>query len=817
MAMFRFGKQKSAPQEILLEDKTPQNSDNQPQATAPVADPLPQALDSLGRPIQNPQGPPGNNTDSSNALPMGGPIQQLKAVGSSGSELFAGYFTEEYLQTLRGYLGAKKFDEMRRSDAIVRMVLNAMKNPIKGGTFELEAADPTLVPNAQQHADLVDHIRTTMIDWDTHLNEACSCIDFGYALFEQVDQPVINHPRFGSFNGLAGLGFRSQKTIRRWKVDRQSGKLNQVEQWVLGDLTPQGGTIVNMDAQFLAIMSNEKEGDNYEGIGVLRPMYGPYFRKNLYLKIAAIGAEKAAIGTPVGTIPAQKKQDDPEVLNFIKVLQNFVAHETAFITIPQGWTVEFTKNDFDPQKMVALIQFENTEMIMSAVANFLALGMGGSSVGSFALGDSLGEFFLANLQSIANIICGVWNRVIIPRLVRLNFGPQQAYPVLKASNIDSKAGEDLAKVLKLLSDAQVIRPDQPLEDLIRKLYQLPKADLATKREVKPTGGLGVGGGGGSFAEKKIKLSEKWKRRQIKLAETYKKQWDIDKGSVKKVMQDNLKSILQNYEGQIRSGWKNATAAQRRNLALQLTPKGVSDFKNALQEILAQVATNALAAAKKETPKASKLNIKLSDRIRLAVKAPRGGYFDALPDAIKNIIKNAAGLVVQTQTADLNKIVTFQFASSADSTQDVDQVLTDIDGAVLPTLDDGATGQGMSIDAAAGNAVSRAVNQARMEWFFEPEVLDTLESFTFTNEDPVSPICQELDDTTWAKGDPDIDRYTPPLHHNCKSRIVPNENGDPDNPDISRGTAVSQKALDSMTLHECKRPFNLDFKLVEPRR
>ena len=65
-------------------------------------------------------------------------------------------------------------------------------------------------------------------------------------------------------------------------------------------------------------------------------------------------------------------------------------------------------------------------------------------------------------------------------------------------------------------------------------------------------------------------------------------------------------------------------------------------------------------------------------------------------------------------------------------------------------------------------------------------------------------------TTVAPGDPILDDYCTPLHHNCKSRWVPNLKGDDSNPDIGSGYAqangelsLSKKALDSMTLAEAE--------------
>jgi len=705
---------------------------------------------------------------------------QFKPTGSSGTELFAGYFSEEYLQNLRGKKGAKIFDEMRRSEPQIAMLLNAVMNPIKAGVSQFEAAQD--VPDGQLHKEFIEFNAKEAIDWETHLHEALTFLMFGFSLFEVVHSVVIGHEKFGTFNGLKALAFRGQKTIERWIVERATGQLTAVEQWTFSDPSPQRA-IVQMDSKFLLVFSLQKEGDNFEGVSALRPMYGPWFRKNLYLKIAAIGIEKSAIGTPIGTVPAGKEKSE-DFAQFKTLLENFTAHENAYIIKPEGWDIEILKSEFDAEKVKSMIVLENTEMINSLVANFLALGTSGGS-GSFALGTDLSDFFLTGIQNYANIIAGVWNRKLIPDLIKMNFGPQKSYPKLKFTGINDKAGKELAEIISSLTQSEAIKPDMPLEEFLRKQYSLPKADPTTVREVQPA----PAPMGAQFSESRLQL-----------AESYKKDWKTNKDKVKAVMQSNLSKLLEGYGKQVRSSWKNSTPNARRNLALQLTPPSLTEYKKELQEMFAEIANDALLQAQKETPKARKLKIKLSESILLS--APKGGYFDSLPKNIKNIVKNAAGLIAQTQAADLNKFVSFTFLSSADTTDNADQVTADIAATLVPVVEDGATGAGISIDAAAGNAVSTMVNQARLEWFFEPEVLNTIESFTFFNEDPVSEICNELDGMTWAVGDPDIDRYTPPLHHNCKSRLQVNEKGAEGNPKPTRGgTPVSKKALDSITLHD----------------
>lgn len=720
---------------------------------------------------------PEKNNDS-NVFEAGARMQ-LKPVGASGTELFAGYFTEEYLQELRGRKGAKVFDEMRRSEAQVAMLLNAVQNPIKAGVWEFEAAAD--VPNAELHKAFIEYCAKEMIDWEAFLHEALTFLVFGYSIFEVVNNVVFNHPKFGTFNGLKGLAFRSQKTIERWNVDAGTGELQSVEQWVQGDLVKGMSAMPKMPAEFLLVFSLQKEGDNFEGISALRPMYGPWFRKNLYNKITGIGVEKAAIGTPIGTVPAGKT-DDAQVNEFKNMLSNFTAHESAYLVKPSGWEVEIIEGKFDPAKIKELILMENTEMVNCLVANFLALGTNGGG-GAYALGSDLSDFFLSGIQTYANLISGVWNRKLIPNLIKMNFGEQIAYPKLKATGINDKAGKELAEIIGGLLGSKAITADMKLEEFLRKSYSLPKAEPETARIASP-----------APATPAMQFSEK----TLKLAEGYRSQWNEEKKKIKAAMQSNLEVMLDDMKKQIEREYNKAAPSQKGAVGLKVEPKTAA-YEKELRELLAEVASKAVTAAKKVTPKAAR-NVKLNETFKLA--APKGGYFDALPNQIKKLVRNQAAMIAQIQGADLNKVVTFQYSSSQASTEDIDQILSDISAAAMPTIE-GSTARGLSVDAAAGNAVSTVFNQAQLSWFFEPEVLNTIESFTFFNEDPQSEICQELDGTTWAVDDPDLDRYSPPLHHNCKSRLMPNEKGAEGNPEINRGgTSVSQKGLDSITLHEC---------------
>lgn len=790
--------------------------------------------------------------------------RETEPTGSSGTQLFGGYFSEEYLHELRGRLGAIKFDEMRRSEPQIAMLIGAVLNAIKSGLWEFESYKPGDA-NYDRQKDFIEYVFTRMLHLDTFKHEALTHVFFGFVCFEKIHKVVLGHPVWGDFVGLNALAFRSQKTIYRWNLEKKTGRLLGVEQYVFSDI----GDNVYIPGEFLMVITHNKEGDNLEGIGALRAMYGPWVRKNLYHKLVAIGIEKYAIGTPIGTVPAGKENTE-DMQIFKDMLAAYTSHETASMTIPEGWKIEIQRGDFDPSKIKEMIVLENTEMINALQANFLALGMSGAG-GAYALSGDLSDFFLKGIKCIADNISTTVNKDVIEDLIRQNFGPQDGYPKMKISGINDKAGKELAEAMnQLVANAKAIKPDRPLEDHLRKIYALPKSDPTTQGEyavVRVTEAL--------VPETVAEASQEFGEhvRTIKLAEkkTYKKQFDADKEEIKAAMRDALSASYDVMKDRIRAKYKAASPATRMSAVLAIEAPGKSAYKAALSELMAEKAAKALSDAAKLIPKAKNVKLaelsstydeltakgrhhikssnfvfpederypihdisharnalarssgtsdeaavkaavyrkypalkpeaKLSERFLLDEK------YDALPLKIRKIIDAQAGLVSETQLQDLEKVVYFQFASSAGTENDIDRIINDIDEKILPTLMDtvgegGARGMGINLDAAAGDLLAQIVRQTEKTFYFDEQVADEIESFTFTNDDPVSDICQALEGTVLAADDPDLDTYWTPLHHNCKSRWSPNLKGDKSNPEVDvNGVSLSKKALDSITLSE----------------
>lgn len=396
------------------------------------------------------------------------------AIGSPGTESYGGYPREESLRELQGKRRAEIYDEMR-NDYQAKMCLSAVRNPLLAATWEIEPADQS--DESKRDAELIEQIlfkdmlRPT---WKKFLSETLSLTDKGHSVFETVHSAVVNQPKFGSYNGIKTLGFRSQKTIERWNLDLETGELKSITQIAMGDLARQ----VEIPAEFLLVFSLNQEGSNYEGISLLRPCYGPWLRKKVYLKINAIGVERSALGSPLVKVPTNKI-DTPEFDLMERALESYGSSERGYLMYPEGWELDLKSNAYDPSKVEASIDAEDKRMTKAFLANFLELGM--SSSGSFALSNDLSDFFLGGIEYIAGEICEPINLKLIPDLIKLNRGPRAAYPKLKASGISDKAGKELAEIFKSLGDSKFITPDDVLEEHLRKRYGVPKRDLATAR------------------------------------------------------------------------------------------------------------------------------------------------------------------------------------------------------------------------------------------------------------------------------------------------------------------------------------------------
>jgi len=410
-----------------------------------------------------------------NSQIKGIPVRQVQTNdgrSTSGTEIYAGYFAEEYLETLHGSQAAKVYDEMRRKDAQAKMLVSCIKLPLLAGVFEWRPYDDT--PEANIHAQFLSFAFDSM---STNLSQTKNNIFsfpiFGHSVVERVHK-VIEKPFqvegktiLNTSIGLDELRWINPKTIEKWNFVNK--RFAGITQMAFGDLEK----TEDIPKDFLSIFSVDREGDNLEGISLLRACYGAYFRKANYLKLNAIGLEKFAIGIPVGTIPEGEENTVNRVI-FEDALTKFCTHHANYLIKTQGYEVDVKFNNYDPQKVEVAIDNEDRRMSKSFLASFLELGV--TTGGSQALSTDLSSFFRNSLEYLVGIVEAEFNRVIIPELINLNFPNVQNFPKLFITGVTDDAGLIFSQVMTNLVNSKMIIPDMALEEYLRKLYGLPDKD-----------------------------------------------------------------------------------------------------------------------------------------------------------------------------------------------------------------------------------------------------------------------------------------------------------------------------------------------------
>lgn len=269
-------------------------------------------------------------------------------------------------------------------------------------------------------------------------------------------------------------------------------------------------------------------------------------------------------------------------------------------------------------------------------------------------------------------------------------------------------------------------------------------------------------------------------------------------ALKAIMQENLSAIAQAMINQIAANYNRLIPSKRFDAIKDVKPDGISFYKDALLNAYAVTAADSLAKARKEVP--NKKGVRLSE---LNDEALMLGEFDSLPIDIQKRLKAMLDLLVGTQISDLEKAVMFQFMSSVDSTDSISLLVSDLGEAA----DDYITGP--SIQGAASANAGQIVNEVRLAFFLDDSVTEDVEAFEFVNGDPVSPICQDLAGTVFAKDDPNLNRYWPPLHFNCKSYIVPILKGNLGNKEIESLTPSKDSLNKYVQLSEERLQHSLD--------
>ena len=425
---------------------------------------------------------------------------------------------EELNAALQGRDGLQVYDAMYRTDGDVRQVMNLVINPLVAGTWEVQpAGGSAATAEAIKDAELVAWaLFKNMTPYlKGHLMEALPVLfRSGFAPFEKTwmraefEGAEVLVPRT--------LGLRLPRTITRWKQD-DFGGLQAIEQIlpvpkaqvvagpdVAGyNQAPVGASpfpgddptnySIWLPQQDLVYYRVGSEGDNWEGISMLRPAYKHWKLKDVIERLDAMAQEREALGTPICYPPLGATPDQFDAME--RVLGALRSNEQGYVIMPgpksgqgapegQGWLVEILGADRpsgsgrDPMPS---LRYHTDKIAAAFIAEFIRLGHSLSG-GARATAQVQQDPFLVSVEAISGLIEDVLNEQLVAPIIAYNRAGAKDLPRLKMSLVDATTLSQLADFVMKLTQVGAILPDQPLEDFMRERADLPPSDADAVRE-----------------------------------------------------------------------------------------------------------------------------------------------------------------------------------------------------------------------------------------------------------------------------------------------------------------------------------------------
>lgn len=305
---------------------------------------------------------------------------------------------------------------MRRQDGQARALYRLLTLPIRAA---LTGATFTASEGGDEEKEFIEAVFNTpseqggmTVTFHHFMAQLLLGLFDGFAAFEKV----IWMPEYGPLKGkytLKKLAYRPADTIT-FVTDKNGGFAG------LRQRAYNGGRVtdVYIEPDYSFYYAAQEEERKFYGVSFFQSAFYHYDKKVKLYFTAHLAAQRAAVGTRVGTHPAnastlQKRE-------FAQSMANLAFAQ--YMMQPDGFKVEVLKEggSFD---FLNLINHHNSQMSKSILAGFFdkdqGAGQGDGSLVNFAQpGD---DMFILMLRAIMDDIASSINHFIIPQLVDYNF------------------------------------------------------------------------------------------------------------------------------------------------------------------------------------------------------------------------------------------------------------------------------------------------------------------------------------------------------------------------------------------------------------
>jgi len=421
-------------------------------------------------------------------------VDNFSELGATGLWRTGGFVIDDILPQLRGRQALTAYRDMAENDPIIGAILFAIERVILQVDWRVDPYhDPTGETPLENDLLSAIFVQECMDDmshsWHELMIAICSFLTYGWSYFEIVYKqrkgPDQKDPSMRSKHSDNGVGWRkivmrSQDSLWQWQFDESGG----IKAMIQRDPTTGRLNVIPIEKSLLFRTTSAR--GNPEGRSILRNSFKSWYYKRRIEEFEAVGVERDLAGLPVGYVPAEwmSANATPAERASYNAMEQIVRgvkrNQTEGIILP----MLFDENgkqlvDFKLLNSGGARQFNtdqiitryNNQIAMTCLADFIMLGH--ESVGSFALGASKVDLFMAAVESWIRLIAEVFNSHAIPRLMALNGYDTSRCPTLTYGQVNAVDLNELGGFLSNLTSAQLLTPDNNLEVYLRELAGMP--------------------------------------------------------------------------------------------------------------------------------------------------------------------------------------------------------------------------------------------------------------------------------------------------------------------------------------------------------
>jgi hypothetical protein len=356
--------------------------------------------------------------------------------------------SEEFGPTVRQLVTMRKMDAQARG--LYRLLTLPILSALTNATF---------VPaeEGEEEAEFIDAVFNTppesggmTVTFHRFMRQMLMALNDGFTAFEKVFWKPDTGPLAGKYT-LQKLAHRPSDTVT-FIVDKTGGFAG------LRQRSYNGGKAIDVyiPREYAFYYAAQEEERKFYGISFFQSAFYHYDKKVRMYFTAHLAAQRAAVGTRIGTVPTTATSAAKQ--EFSRSLGNLAFAQ--WMMVPEGFKVEMLKEAGGFQ-FLEYINHHNEGMAQSLLAGFFNSQSGGSTSENTPLiqnnqpGD---EMFKLMLSAIMDDVANQLNHYVIPQLIDLNFKSGK-YPKFTWGKLTDEQKSAISSTFNALASADNVTPE----------------------------------------------------------------------------------------------------------------------------------------------------------------------------------------------------------------------------------------------------------------------------------------------------------------------------------------------------------------------